>query len=70
MDQIIHRLETIHRARRAAPQSYGCDPRVAETVAACLRELHAVAAQSVGEGPRLRVIHPAEDAGEGEPALN
>ncbi len=65
MEQIIHRLEAIHRALRNAPKTYRCDPRVADLVALCLRDLHAiVAAQALGEtrtlgetpAPRLRLI--------------
>jgi len=60
MQQVIDRLEAIHRALRNAPKSYRCDPGVADSVAICLRELHAIAAQSVGDGPasgpRLRLI--------------
>jgi hypothetical protein len=37
---------------RAAPD-YDDDPRVAEAVAGCLRRLHAIAAQSADERPRL-----------------
>jgi chemotaxis regulatin CheY-phosphate phosphatase CheZ len=55
MDQIIRRLETIHRALRNAPESLGCDPRVAEAVAGCLRELHAIAAQTIREDSRRRL---------------
>ena len=63
MDQIVRRLETLHRALRAAPEN-ACDaPRVAEAVAACLRELHAIAAQAAEgadrAGPRLRLIDGA-----------
>jgi hypothetical protein len=52
MEQIIRRLEAIHRALRAAPD---CDEdaRVAEAVAGCLRRLHAIAAQDAAERPRL-----------------
>ena len=66
MDQIIRRLETIHRALRNAPESLGCDPRVAEAVAGCLRELHAIAAQGAEEGEdaqrRFRLIDCAAPA--------
>jgi hypothetical protein len=66
MDQIIRRLETIHRALRAAPESFGDDPRIAEAVADCLRELHAIAAQASDDmdfaRPRLRLIDCAPPA--------
>ena len=54
MDQIIRRLETIHRALRNVPEGRGCDPRVAEAVAGCLRELHAIAAQAAQDDARRR----------------
>lgn len=60
MDHIIRRLETIHRALRAAPERFGRDPRMTEAVADCLRELHAIAAQSTdspdGSRARLRLV--------------
>ena len=63
MDQIIRRLETLHRALRAAPESAGDAPRVAEAVAACLRDLHAIAAQAAEDAdrarPRLRLVEGA-----------
>ncbi len=66
MDHIIRRLETIHRALRAAPEGFGRDPRIAEAVAGCLRELHAIAAQAAGgpDGPRsrLRLVDAAPPA--------
>jgi hypothetical protein len=69
MQQVIHRLEAIHRALRNAPKSYRCDPRVAESVAICLRELHAIAAQSSwdngGSGHRLRLIDCRAHQGSG-----
>jgi hypothetical protein len=52
MEQIIRHLEAIYRALRAAPD-YDEDTRVAEAVAGCLRRLHAIAAQSSDERPRL-----------------
>jgi hypothetical protein len=58
LEQIIQRLETIHRALSAGTES-GCDPRLAEAVAGCLRELHAIAAQSADEARRLRLIAAA-----------
>jgi hypothetical protein len=62
MDQLIRRLENIHRALRAAPPHWQCDPRVADGVALCLRELHAVAAREAPpQAPRLRVV-PDESA--------
>ncbi len=67
MDQIIRRLETIHRALRNAPEGLGCDPRIAEAVAGCLRELHAIAAQAAEENVdnarrRFRLIDGAVPA--------
>lgn len=60
MDQIIRRLETLHRALRAAPENARDAPRIAEAVAACLRDLHAIAAQAADDAdrarPRLRLI--------------
>jgi hypothetical protein len=63
MDQIVRRLESLHRVLRAAPEN-ACDaPRVAEAVAACLRDLHAIAAQAAEDAdrarPRLRLIDGA-----------
>ena len=46
MEHIIRRLEAIHRALRTAPASLEGDSRVTEAVARCLRQLHAIAAQS------------------------
>jgi hypothetical protein len=69
MQQVIHRLEAIHRALRNAPKAYRCDPRVADSVAICLRELHAIAAQSSEDdralGPRLRLIDCRASQGSG-----
>ncbi len=63
MDNLIRRLEIIHRALRAAPQPFDRDPRMAEAVADCLRELHAIAAQSTDRRddaqPRLRLVDAA-----------
>ena len=60
MDHIIRRFEAIHRALRTAPASSGGDSRVTDAVAGCLRQLHAIAAQSADAGPapeaRLRLI--------------
>ncbi|MCW2274984.1 hypothetical protein GJ654_10540 [Rhodoblastus acidophilus] len=60
MEKIINRLETIHRALRNAPIQGRGDMLVADSVALCLRDLHAIAAQaSVGERarrPSLRLI--------------
>jgi hypothetical protein len=60
MEKIINRLEAIHRALRNAPIQGRRDALVAESVALCLRELHAIAAQARGDaqaGPSLRLIH-------------
>ena len=46
METIIDRLEAIHRALRTAPLQERRDERVADTVALCLRDLHAIAAQA------------------------
>jgi hypothetical protein len=63
MDQIVRRLETLHRALRAAPENAGDAPRVAEAVAACLGDLHAIAARAAQDAdrarPRLRLIDGA-----------
>ncbi len=60
MEHIIRRLEAIHRALRTAPASPGDDSRVTDAVAGCLRQLHAIAAQSAEADPapaaRLRLI--------------
>ncbi|MCW2284599.1 hypothetical protein M2323_002486 [Rhodoblastus acidophilus] len=60
MEKIINRLEAIHRALRNAPIQGRRDMQVADSVALCLRELHAIAAQaSAGDrvrGPSLRLI--------------
>ena len=60
MEHIIRRLEAIHRALRTAPASLEDDSRVTEAVARCLRQLHAIAAQSAEVDPareaRLRPI--------------
>jgi hypothetical protein len=57
MEQIIRRLEAIHRAVRAAPDCAE-DARVAEAVVGCLRRLHAIAAQGATEPPRLVDVTP------------
>lgn len=60
MDKIINRLETIHRALRNAPIKGRRDALVADSVALCLRDLHAIAAQARADGrsrrPSLRLI--------------
>jgi hypothetical protein len=60
MEKIINRLEAIHRALRTAPIQGRRDMLVADSVALCLRDLHAIAAQaSVGDHarrPSLRLI--------------
>lgn len=59
MEQIVHRLENLYRFLRAAPQNACVAPGVAEAVAACLRDLHAIAAQTAELNParpRLRLI--------------
>ncbi len=69
MEHIIRRLEAIHRALRTAPAGCGGNSRVTEAVAGCLRQLHAIAAQSAGDDPaeaRLRLIRRAAAA----PALS
>jgi len=65
MEKIINRLETIHRALRNAPIQGRRDMQVADSVALCLRELHAIAAQargSVGRRPSLRLIDCESDS--------
>jgi hypothetical protein len=60
MEKIIHRLEAIHRALRTAPVQGRRDALVADSVALCLRDLHAIAAQiSAGDAParaHLRLV--------------
>jgi len=60
MEQLVRRLERIDRALRASPDSFGCDPRVAEAVGSCLREWRAIAVQraecAVDARARLRLI--------------
>ena len=60
MDQLILRLETLHRSLRNGARSHDCDRRVAESVAICLRDLHSLAARSVDgagkERPLLRLV--------------
>jgi hypothetical protein len=59
MEKIINRLETIHRALRNAPIQGRSDALVANSVALCLRDLHAIAAQAHAGGrrrPSLRLI--------------
>jgi hypothetical protein len=46
MERVINRLEAIHRALRSAPKQGRVDVIAAESVALCLRDLHAIAAQS------------------------
>jgi hypothetical protein len=65
METIIDRLEAIHRALRTAPLQERRDERVADTVARCLRDLHAIAAQARAANwsrrPVLRLIDGARD---------
>jgi len=60
MEQIITRIESLHRALRGAPLPERSDELAAESLALCLRELHAIVAQSRAGGrtrrPRLRLI--------------
>ncbi len=58
MDNLIRRLEALHRQLRAAPGEAGYDPRIVEAIANCLRDLHAIAAQSTeaSADPRLRLV--------------
>jgi hypothetical protein len=58
MDILIRRLEALHRLLRATPGAAGRDPRIVEAVANCLRELHAIAAQSAeaSENMHLRLV--------------
>ena len=57
-------------SRRAAPEPSFADSRIADTVADCLRDLHAIAAQAAGSDPAqrrlLRLIDGAA-ASEAEP---
>ena len=65
MEKIINRLETIHRALRNAPIQGRRDMQVADSVALCLRELHAIAAQTcgrVGRKPSLRLVDCEPDS--------
>jgi hypothetical protein len=61
MEHIIRRLEAIHRALRTAPASFGGDARVTEAVAGCLRQLHAIAAQSA-QSFQSAQVDPAREA--------
>jgi hypothetical protein len=60
MEKIINRLEAIHRALRNAPIQGRRDMLVADSVALCLRDLHAIAAQAsaadLARRPSLRLI--------------
>jgi hypothetical protein len=64
MEEIIDRLEAIHRALRTAPAQAKRDALVADCVALCLRDLHAIVAQSRTGGqvqpPSLRLIDCAQ----------
>jgi hypothetical protein len=61
MEHIIRRLEAIHRALWTAPAGCGGDSRVTEAVAGCLRQLHAIAAQSAdGDPAREARLHLVE----------
>jgi hypothetical protein len=60
MDQLILRLETIHRGLRNSSQKLQRDRHIAESVAGCLRDLHTIAAQRADRTedawPRLRLV--------------
>ncbi|MBB4199339.1 hypothetical protein CCR94_05775 [Rhodoblastus sphagnicola] len=60
MEDIINRIESIHRALRSAPRQEQRDELAAESLALCLRDLHAIVAQSRAAGrarrPSLRLI--------------
>ncbi|RAI16434.1 hypothetical protein SAMN06265338_106220 [Rhodoblastus acidophilus] len=59
MEEIIKRLEKLHRALRTAPAQVERDVQAAISVAICLRDLHAIAAQARAGGnerPSLRLI--------------
>ena len=58
MEHIIRRLEAIHRALRTAPARLEGDSRVTEAVARCLRQLHAIAAQSADDPAREARLRP------------
>jgi len=60
MEQLVRRLERIHLALCATPDSLDCDPRVGEAIATCLREWRAIAARraesALDARARLRLI--------------
>ena len=69
MDTIIDRLEAIHRTLRYAPVKDRRDVQVADSVALCLRELHAIAAQArVADRPRRPVLRLIDGGGGPRPS--
>jgi hypothetical protein len=54
MDQIVRRVEILHRALSAEPERSCGETRLAEAVAACLRDLHAIAARAANDADPAR----------------
>jgi hypothetical protein len=70
METIIDRLEAIHRALRNAPTQDWRDARVADSVALCLRDLHAIVAQERADGrPQRPVLRLIDGGGVPRPAV-